>query len=299
MEAVIDQTLGHIVHGNAAGRLDWPHINNALVGHHAVFAGVEHRVMSGQPFGDIVRVQDRDQGGASQAAVAHHGDIGPGYGQDARGTPGRGRDRADGARGAGVGVDAIDHGVVGQIRGQMAFNANRPDPRAAAAMRDAEGLVQVEMGHIGPDPAGPADADQGVKVGPVHIDLAAMGMDDLADLAERLLEDPVGRGIGDHQRGQFFGMPRRLLFEIGHIDIAVGVAADHHDAEAGHARAGRVSAMGRGRDQADPAPALAPHLMIFFDHQKARVFALGTGVGLQREGVKAGQVAQHAFQFLE
>ena len=66
-----------------------------------------------------------------------------------------------------------------------------------------------------PMSAGPAEADLGVHVRAVHVDLAAVRVDDRADLLDALLEDAVGRRIGDHQRGQVLRVRRGLGAEIG------------------------------------------------------------------------------------
>ncbi|MNE25736.1 hypothetical protein D3C80_1190730 [compost metagenome] len=80
----------------------------------------------------------------------------------------------------------------------MRLDADRPHARTAAAMRNAEGLVQVEVGNVRTDIAGTGKADHGVHVGAVEIDLSTMLVGDLADLANRLLKHAVGRRIGDH-----------------------------------------------------------------------------------------------------
>ena len=41
-----------------------------------------------------------------------------------------------------------DHGMAGQERGQMRGHADGAHAGAAAAVRDAEGLVQIEMAHV-------------------------------------------------------------------------------------------------------------------------------------------------------
>src|SRR5947209_12008048 len=112
-------------------------------------------------------------------------------------------------------------GMAWKERGEMRLDADRTHARAAAAMRDAEGLVQVEMADIGAVIAGPAKADLRVEVGAVEIDLAAMAMDDVADLANVLLEHAMGRGIGDHDRGEIGRMLLRLGAEIIDVDVAV------------------------------------------------------------------------------
>ena len=75
----------------------------------------------------------------------------------------------------------------------MLRHADRAHARTAAAVRDAERLVQVEMADVGADVARPAEADHRVHVRAVHVDLAAVLVHDLADLADRLLEHAVRR----------------------------------------------------------------------------------------------------------
>ena len=76
-----------------------------------------------------------------------------------------------------------DHRVARQERRQVRRDADRAHARAAAAVRDAERLVQVEVADVGADVAGPAEADLRVHVGAVHVHLAAVLVDDRADLA--------------------------------------------------------------------------------------------------------------------
>src|SRR3546814_8649982 len=59
---------------------------------------------------------------------------------------------------------------------------------AAATVRDAEGLVQVEVRDVRTPLAGPGDADQGVHVGAVGVYLPAVLVHDLADLDHVLLD---------------------------------------------------------------------------------------------------------------
>ena len=46
----------------------------------------------------------------------------------------------------------------------MPADADRPDTRPAAAVRNAEGLVQVQVRDVGADLGRPADPDQGIEV---------------------------------------------------------------------------------------------------------------------------------------
>ena len=183
-----------------------------------------------------------------------------------------------------------------QERCQVRLHRARTHARAAAAMGDAEGLVQVEVGDIRTPLAGPGQADQGIHVGAVGVDLAAVGVDDLADLHHVLLEHAVGGRIGDQDRGQVGRMLLGLGADVLHVDIAVGVAAGHDHLHAAHLRAGRVGPMRRFRDQADVAVALATRLVVGTNRQQAGVFALRAGVGLEADRVVAGDVGQHGFE---
>ena len=71
-------------------------------------------------------------------------------------------------------------------------HADGTDARTAAAVGDAEGFMEVEVADIGSDVAGTGEADLGVHVGAVHVNLAAVGVDDLADIDDGFLEDAVG-----------------------------------------------------------------------------------------------------------
>ena len=117
--------------------------------------------------------------------------------------------------------------------------------------------MQIEMADIGAVVAGPRQPDLRIQVGAVEIDLPAMGVHDVADLADVLLEHAMRGGIGDHQGGEVLRVLFRLGAQIGDVDIAPAVAGDHHDLHAGHLGGGRIGAVRGGGDQADVAVRLA------------------------------------------
>ena len=92
-----------------------------------------------------------------------------------------------------------DDRMAGQKLDEMFRHADRPDARAAAAVRNAKRLVQIQMADVRADVAGAAEADLRVHVRAVHVNLAAVRVDDLADLADGFLEHAVRGRIGDHQ----------------------------------------------------------------------------------------------------
>ena len=66
-------------------------------------------------------------------------------------------------------------------------------------MRNAEGLVQIEMADVRADVAGATQADLCIHVGPVHIHLSAMGVNDLADALDVGFKHAVCGRIGQHE----------------------------------------------------------------------------------------------------
>ena len=52
-------------------------------------------------------------------------------------------------------------------------------------------------------------------------------------------------------------------------------------------------------NEANVAMTFAPRCMIAADCQQARILALTAGIGLQRDGIEAGDFRQHGFQFFE
>ena len=56
----------------------------------------------------------------------------------------------------------------------MFRHADRADAGTAAAVRNAKGLVQIEMANIRADVARPAKADLRVHVRAIHVNLAAV-----------------------------------------------------------------------------------------------------------------------------
>ena len=180
----------------------------------------------------------------------------------------------------------------------MRLDADRADARAATAVGNAEGLVQVQVRHVAAELARGAEADHGVHVGAVDVHLAAVVMNDAADFADAFFEHAVGRRVGDHQRGEVLAVLDGLGAQVFDVDVAAGIAGGDDHAHAGHVGGGRVGAVGGRRDQADVATVFATALVIGANRQQAGVFTLGTGVRLQRDRVVTGGGAEHRFQFI-
>src|SRR6185437_14682671 len=81
--------------------------------------------------------------------------------------------------------------MIRQIRREMFADGDRTDTRAAATVRDAKRLVEVEMGDVGAEATRSRKPDQGVEVRAVDVDLAAGVVDGRADLGDIRLEDAM------------------------------------------------------------------------------------------------------------
>ena len=194
------------------------------------------------------------RGGPGQALRLHQPDVGPG--------------RWAGLPGAARGAPAIAArhrspdlprrprgGWEGTARGaERTPTGPTPGP---PPVRDAEGLVQVEVADVGAEPTGLGKSDQSVEVGTVDVDLPAGIVDEGADLSPTaFLEDPVGRRVGDHQGGEDLS---RVLGRSWHAGrrrstSPVLVARDDDDSDAQPSPlTRRVRAVGAARDQADDA----------------------------------------------
>jgi hypothetical protein len=178
---------------------------------------------------------------------------------------------------------------------ELLFDADGAGTGPAAAVRGRERLVEVDVEDVDAHVAGTDDPRQGVHVGPVHIDEAALGVDDLGDAADVGLEDAEGVGIGHHERGDLVGH-RRL--EGGQVDRARVVGLDLPDRVAADVGRGGIGAVGGIRDE-DVFPGVPPGLQGGPDEHHADELAVGAGGRMEREGVHAGDLAEEAFEPLE
>ena len=106
--------------------------------------------------------------------------------------------RPAGEAGAEIGIER----VAGQECRQMVPDCDWSDAGSASAVRDAEGLVQVEVTHVGSEEARLGDTDQRIQVCAVDVDLSAVVVNDVANLADSGFKHAVRRGVRDHERGE-------------------------------------------------------------------------------------------------
>ena len=90
-------------------------------------------------------------------------------------------------------------GWPGKKSDEMFCDANRAHARSAAAMRNAEGFMQVQMANIRANISGTGQANLCVHVRAVHVNLPAVLVNDLANFANAFLKHAMRRRISNHQ----------------------------------------------------------------------------------------------------
>ena len=162
----------------------------------------------------------------------------------------------------------------------MCGHADRAHAGAAAAVRDAESFVQIEMADVRPHIAGAAEGDLRIEVGAIHVNLTAGRVHQITNFADAFLKDAVGGWVGDHEGGELRSVLCDFLPKVRHIDIAVRVAGHGHDRHSGHDRTGRIRAVGGGRNETNVAPGVTTRKVVGANDEQSGVFALGSGIGL-------------------
>ena len=133
---------------------------------------------------------------------------------------------------------------LGQEVRQMRGDTDGTDTRSAAAVRDGEGLVQVEVHQVEAQIAGADDAEQGVQVGAVAVHQAAAVVHELDDLLDVLIEEAERVGIGQHHADDGIVAGG---FERFQVHVAACIGGDLHDLQAHHARPRPDSCHARNR----------------------------------------------------
>ena len=144
--------------------------------------------------------------------------------------------------------------------------------------------MQVQVADVGPYVSRVRQSDLSVHVRTVHIDLSAVVVHDVDDLADAALEHAVRRRIGNHDAAKLAGVLRGFGFQVVDVDVAALVAGHGHRPHTGHRGRGGIRAVSRGRYQRDVPIALPATLVIGSDHHQARIFARRARIGLQRHG---------------
>ena len=258
------------------------------MGDAAGFAFVEDREMCAESNGHVVSVENRDGRGVAEGAGAHHGNIHPRNDQNARAAEIRLRHGAYGV--------AFFQRITGKERREVLGEADGTYAGTTTTMRNAESFVEIQVTDISSEIPRTTQTDLCVHVGAVHVNLPTGGVDDLTNIANSLLEDAVGRGIGHHNGGEVVAVEIGFDSKFGEIDVAAGVAGDGDDLHSHHHSTGGVGAMCGGRNKADGAVSVASGLMISADGKEACVFTLRARIWLERDGGESRNLGEPIFK---
>ena len=196
-------------------------------------------------------------------------------------------------------LGALGERVRGQVGREVRLGRHRSDAGSPAAVRDRERLVQVQVRHVATEVAEAGETDECVHVRAVDVDLSARLVHGRADVDDIVLVHTVGRGVGDHERGERIGVRRDLRAQITKVDVARLVARDDDDAHAREHGRRRVRAVRRRRDEADLALQVAAVMVVPTDREQPRELALRAGVRLQRDRVVAGDLGEPRLELLD
>src|SRR5262249_33944376 len=163
MKTAIDEPLGDRIYGDSCALVERAGIDDALMPRPPLFSRAERVGGAGQTLGDVVGAQYRSGRCRVETGPAHHQAEAPGDRKDRGRAIGSSRDRK---------VVAPGLGVTREKRGKMRLDADWPHAGSAAAMRDAEGLVQIEVAHVGAHVSWPRQPDERIHVGASEIHLA-------------------------------------------------------------------------------------------------------------------------------
>ena len=83
----------------------------------------------------------------------------------------------------------------------MSFNPNWPHAWPTATVRNTEGFMEIQMANISTKIGGTTQAHLSIHIRAVHINLAAMSMNHLANFRNPFFKNAVSGRIGHHQSG--------------------------------------------------------------------------------------------------
>ena len=141
--------------------------------------------------------------------------------------------------------------------------------------------MQVQVHHVDAEVAGAHLADQRVHVGAIHVEQAALGMQDVGDFVNLLLEHAQGVGIGQHQSRDILV---HLCFECGDVDHAARIRLQILNRVVHHGGRGGIGSV-RGIRNQNLLSRVAFGLVIGANHEQAGHLAMGAGGGLQRDRI--------------
>ena len=157
----------------------------------------------------------------------------------------------------------------------MGFHGHWPYAGPAPAMRDTKCLVQVQVRHIGTEPARTRNTHHGIHVGTVKIHLPTRLVNNVAQLDNTFLENPMGRRVGNHDRRKMVTRFGNFAVQVIQVYVASGIGGHHTNLKTCQMCRCRIGAMRRRWDKTNRTLVVAPAVMPGTNRQQTGVFALG------------------------
>ena len=176
----------------------------------------------------VVGVQHRGLRGLGEAVGAEAEDVGVGADEDAEVAleAAQAADRlgpleVEVEAGAAAVVALAPHHLRARQEGLDAVgDGDRAGAGAAAAVRLAEGLVEVDVDDVEAHVARARVAHHRVEVGAVVVERPPRRVDQAGDLGDVLVEEPERVRVGQHQAGDLIGVLVDLRPQVVHLDPA-------------------------------------------------------------------------------
>ncbi len=181
-----------------------------------------------------------------------------------------------------------EHGC-GEEGSQLLFAADGTAARTAAAVRRAEGLVQVEMNYVEAHVSGTHHSHNRVEVCAVVIAQTARLVHYFGDFQNIFVKQAQSVGVCKHKSRRVVADKR---FQSLNVHSALAVAGNGNDFKAAHVRAGGICAVRRVGHKDFFAFEVVSVLVVLFDQHHARKLAVRACRGLKRNGVHARDFAQ-------
>ena len=134
--------------------------------------------------------------------------------------------------------------MAGTVRQQVGRQTNGSHSGATPTVRNAEGLVQVQVADVGAQITRLGQANHGVHVGTIEVHLPAGRVHLVTDFSDGCFKNAVRGGVRDHQRGQVITMLGNLGFEVSHVQVAAFITLQGDHGHTRHHGGGRVGAVG-------------------------------------------------------
>ena len=123
----------------------------------------------------------------------------------------------------------------------------------ATTVRDAEGLVQVQVGDVAAEVTEACKAGHRVEVGTINVNLTTRSVNCSSDVGYCVLVDTMSRGVSDHESGKGVTVLGDLGTQVIEVYVSNLVTRDDDNAHAGQHSRCCVRTVSAGRNQAHGA----------------------------------------------